>query len=207
MGILAVEDALISHVKTLLGFPAAPKVRKVESVPMDINDLELLKAIALDTPGVYISFGGGTPPTKPGGTTAQIAGRWGVFAATGHASGQSARRRGDAKQVGAYELIDTLIPSLHGFTVPDHGSLSLVAVENLFSGEIDKHGITIYSAVFQMPMAWASAADLSLLTPFETFDAQYDIPTFETDAERQKWLQGNYTTSKPNAEDKVPLPQ
>lgn len=207
MGILAIEDALISKIKTVLGFPAAPKVNKVASMPMDINDLELLRAIAIQTPGVYVSFGGGTPPTKPGGTTAQVMGRWGVFVATGHASGQEARRRGDAKQAGAYELIEVLIPSLHGFTIAEHGTLLLVAVENLFSGEIDKRGITIYSAVFQMPMAWPSDADLSLLDSFQTFDAQYDIPTHETGAEHQKWLDGDYTTSRPDAEDTVNVPQ
>lgn len=202
MGILSIEDALISHIKTALG----NKVRKVDSLPADF-DAETVRRMLVDAPAVYVAFGAGSSPGARSGTTAEILARWGVFAVTAHASGQAARRRGDSQQIGAYELLEILIPLLHGFTIPGEGTLSLTAVENLFNGEVEKKGLSVYSAVFQMPMIWSSDADLSLLTPFQTFAVQLDIPPFETEAERRKWLAENYTTSTPDAKDNVTLPQ
>lgn len=51
--------------------------------------------------------------------------------------------------------------------------------------------------------------DTAVLADFITFHADTDIPPFETAAEHAKWLEEppDQTTSKPDAEDSVTLPQ
>jgi phage gp37-like protein len=201
MAIKAIEDNLIERIKVLL----TTKVRTVESLPGDW-DADMFKRLLRMVPGVFVVFAGGAPK-EYGGESAFINARWVVIVATGNASGEAARRRGDGTQIGAYEILEQILAHLHGYNVPDEGSLSLVSLENLYSGEIDKQGLAVYAATFQMPMSLPADLDLASLTPFETFDAFYDIPKFETDAERQKWLDGDQSTSKPDAEDTVAVPQ
>jgi hypothetical protein len=155
---------------------------------------------------VFVVFAGGAPK-EYGGETAHLNASWVVIVATANAAGEAARRRGDGTSVGAYALLELVLAYLHGYTVPGEGSLSLVNTENLYDGQIDKQGLAIYAATFQMPMALPADLDLASLTPFETFDAFYDIPKFETEAERLKWLAGDFTTSTPDAEDNVALEQ
>ncbi len=206
--ITTAEDAIVARVKTLLGFPATPKVRNVETIPAEIDDQTLL-SILQKAPGVFVAFTGGADQ-RPGQTAAVILATFALLVVTNHANGEAARRRGDTTQIGAYEIFETIIPGLNGYNLGDDvGTPAFVRIENLFTPGGDRKGAAMYSVVFQMPLSWPSDVDLSLLTPFQTFDAQYDIPTFETEAERLKWLENppNYTTSKPDAEDKVNVPQ
>jgi len=200
MSIKVIEDALIAEIQAALG----NKVRSISSLPGDW-DAEMFKRLMALVPGVFVVFAGGAP-TAFGGTAPFINAHWVVIAATGHASGEAARRRGDGSWIGAYEILETLVPRLHGFTVPDEGSLALVDVANLYNGAIDKQGLAVYAATFQMPMALATVADLATLDAFTTFDAQYDVPPFSSAAEHAKWLAGDYSTSNPDGEDKATLP-
>lgn len=174
MGILAVENAIIAEIKTVLAVGSgASNVRMVDSLPGDW-DADMLKRLLRLVPGVFVAFIGG-PALAASGETVMIEAHWTVIAATGHASGEAARRRGDAKQIGAYEILEKLLPKLHGFAIADEGSLSFVEVKNLYTGEIDKQGLAVYAAEFKMPMALPSDIDLATLTPFVTFDAKYDF--------------------------------
>lgn len=200
MSIAAVEKALIEKARAVL----QNRVREIESLPADW-DADTLNRILLALPGVYWIMGGGRG--TPGRTDGMVPIEWACVIATNHASGARTRLRGDAVQVGASELIDVLIPSFNNYTVPDEGTLALVAIENLNTPELDRKGVSLYALLFQMPMAWPAVADLNSLAPFQTFDAKYDIPTHTTDAEHRKWLADNYTTSRPDAEDNVAVPQ
>ncbi len=202
--LLTAEDAIIARVKALL----TNKVKTVESIPAEIDD-QTLHAILQRAPGVFVAFTGGAEPRR-GQTAATILATFALLVVTNHASGEAARRRGDVTQIGAYEIFDTIIPGLNGYNLgADIGTPAFVRVENLFTPSADRKGAVLYSAVFQVPVTWPSDADLATLNAFQTFDAQYDIPVHETTAEHQKWLQEppNYTTSKPDAEDKVNVPQ
>jgi len=201
MGIKAIEDNLIERLKVLFN----TKLKAVDSLPGDWDE-EMFKRLLRQVPGVFVVFAGGAPK-EYGGESVNILARWVVIAATGHASGEAARRRGDGAVIGAYEIMEVMIAQLHGYVVPGEGSLALVDLQNLYSGKIDNQGLAVYAATFQMPMALPADVDLDSLDPFETFDAFYDIPKFESDAERQKWLDGDFTTSKPDAEDNVQLAQ
>ena len=200
MSIKAIEDNLIERIKVLLD----TKVRMVDSLP-GVWDGEMFKRLLRTVPGVYIVFAGGAPKNY-GGESAFINASWVVIVATGNAS-EAARRRGDGTGIGAYDILERVLAHLHGYVVPEEGALSLVSVENLYSGEVDKQGLAIYAATFQMPMSLPADLDLAALDAFETFDAFYDIPKFETEAERLKWLAGDFTTSTPDAEDNVALEQ
>lgn len=201
MNIAAVEDVLIAECKAALG----SKVRGVESLPGDWDD-EMLNRLVRAVPGVFVVFGGGPRRGAPGEIEASINARFTVITATGHASGEAARRRGDRQQVGAYELLSVLVPRLHGFTVPNVGTLALDDVGNLYSGVIDTKGLAVYTATFSVPLKFELVADPELLAPFETFDVKFDVPPM-TPAERPRWLADDFTQSRPDAHDTVVLPQ
>ncbi len=57
------------------------------------------------------------------------------------------------------------------------------------------------------PLDLVPDLDVSTLASFITFHADTDIPPLESAAEHAKWLAGDQTTSKPDAEDTVTLPQ
>lgn len=200
MGIKVVEDKLIERLKVLF----STRVKSVDSLPGDW-DADSFKRLLRLVPGVFVVFAGGSPRDY-GGETAFLNARWVVIAATANASGEAARRRGDGAQIGAYEIVEIVVAQLHGHVVPGEGALSLVDVQNLYSGEVDRQGLAVYAATFQMTMSFPADVDLAALADFETFDAFYDIPKFETDVERKKWLAGDFTTSKPDAEDKAQVP-
>ena len=203
MSILTMEDGLVVAITAAL----AGRVKAVESLPGNWDD-DTMKRLLRQVPGVYVSWvGGQTANGRDGGVAGMTNGVWIVYVATGHASGEAARRRGDSQQVGAYELLDILIPLLNGFVVPGEGSLSLVRVENLYSGTVDRQGLCLYAMHFNMPMSWPTTVNETGLTPFETFAPLYDIPAHSAGTEHRKWLAGDLSTSKPDASDVINLPQ
>lgn len=200
MSILAVETFLVNKIKALLG----NKVRSVETLPGDWDD-EMLKRFAHSVPAAFISWPGGERTDAGGATEARIDARWVVLVATGHPT-EVRRRTGDARQVGAYELVTVLAPNLHGLAVPGVGSLGLVNVQNLYTGSIERQALTVYALTFSLPITFELVPPDELLAPFETFAAQYDVPPITT-ANHPAWLAGDYSTSNPDARDQVDLPQ
>lgn len=199
MSIAATEAHLIETIKADLG----NRIKTVTSVPSEWSD-DLLKSMLLMAPFVAVAFPGGTAP-KPGSSYAYMDANWEVYVGTAHASGQQARRLGDALQIGAYELIERMVGLLHGHEVPDVGVLDFRSVDNLFTGTVDRQGLAVYGVRFALPMMALPPAAVAL-DDFETFDAQYDLPPLADDSAHQAWLAGDYTTSSPDAHDTVVLP-
>jgi len=199
MSIKVAEAAIIAKIKALVG----NTVRAVESLPGDWDD-DTLKRLLRLVPGVFIAWAGG-PAKELGGNDLAIAGSWMVFIATGHASGEAARRLGDAQQVGAYDLIELLAPGLHGYTVPDVGTLGLTRCDNLYTGVIDRQGLAVYALAFGLDMPFDLPNEAGLGN-FITFDAQLDIPPHSPESERREWIAGDYSHSNPDAHDTVTLP-
>ncbi len=203
MSIATLEASLIATIKAALG----NKVRAVESLPGNWDD-DTLKRLLRQVPGVFIAWAGAQPASgRDGGVGALTSGLWLVYVATGHASGEAARRLGDSQQVGAYELIDTLVPLLNGHTIVGEGTLSLTRVENLYSGSVDRQGLCLYALHLSLPMCWPTTVNEGALALFETFAPQYDTPPFSSATEHAKWLAGDYGTSNPDARDTVAVPQ
>lgn len=202
---MSIEATEADMIATLTA-AAAQRVRKVESLPSEWDD-DMLKRMLQMVPCILVAFAGGGAKAQ-GEVAAVIDSQWIVYAATGHASGQAARRLGDAQQVGAYELVQrVIIPALHQHTVPGVGTLSLVRIDNLFTGSVEKQGLAVYSVAFAMPLAFDVGCDPATLTPFETFDAQYDLPPLGDAAQHRQWLDGDYSASRPDARDAVALTQ
>lgn len=185
MSIVAIEDDLVARIKALLG----ASVREVDSLPGALNDPETLRALARSAPSVYLAFLGGRQRVA-GDPDAYLNGVWAVYAVTAHRSGTAARRRGDGREIGAYEILQRVVPVLSGYVVQDHGTLEFQAIENLFSMQFDRQGTTVYAATFRLPMVLARETDLTALADFATYHATH---TLAPDA--------------PVAEDEVQLPQ
>ena len=157
-----VEDSLITRIKQLFG----NTLRMVDSLPGDLNEA-LLKQIIITAPGVYLLFTGGQ--RRKTENSSDIDGKWVIFAITGHASGQAARRRGDAIMIGAYQIISIICGNLDGFVIDTVGTLELAGVQNLFNGAIERQGCSLYAATFTLPMTFAPGVNPALLENFVTF--------------------------------------
>jgi|CXWL01.1.fsa_nt_gi phage gp37-like protein len=206
MGIKNVEDALLAKITDVLKVGGVPLVKTIDVLPSDWDN-DMLRKFAAVAPCVLIAFSGGVVKDVGATDSVSVQAQWSVIAVTAHASGNAARRRGDSTRIGAFEICERLMPVLHGHTIENEGSMSLVALENLWSGEIEKQGIAAYGMRFELPMTFPFVLDDSALDDFETFDAKYDIPPFAGELEYASWLQDDFSTSKPEARDTVSLPQ
>lgn len=199
--IVLCEDAIVAKATAVLG----ALVRGVETLPGDWDD-QMFKRLLAAVPGVFVIFSGGARSNGAGQQEAAIEGRWTVLTATGHASGQEARRRGDAMEVGAYHLVGLLAAHLHGYTIPGVGTMSLLDVQNLYTGAVEGQGLAIYALTFSLPMTFDLVdGDGGKPGYFVRFDAQLDVPPHNPERHRA-WLRADYDLARPDALDTVILP-
>lgn len=172
--IASVEDAMINEAKTRL----AGKIRTADSLPGSWS-LDTLKRILEKAPAVFVNFVGGQSGGNQEQTT--IDARFVAYFVSGQASGHAARRRGSAQEIGAYEMMETLVPFLHGCTIPDRGSLMLQQIGQEINEATFDLGATVYSAAFSLPrLEWPlEGPDLDA---FETVHVDYDLDP-DSDAE------------------------
>lgn len=203
MAILAVETKMIDALRDASALRAEGTSRKpvmVDSLPGNWDD-QMLREFLASPPALLTSFDGGTVGDAG---SAIVKSKWIVYVVTAHASGQAARRRGDALQAGAYELLElVVVPALHCLVIEDVGTLMLESIENVWTGQVERQGLAVYAAVFALQMDLTAKPAESELTPFETFFAQYDVPPHESDAQHRRWLVADYGTSTPDAKDDV----
>lgn len=164
-----VENTMIERCRQLIG----EHVKTIEDLPGSWDEATL-KAARRKVPGIYIAWSGG--PAVPG-TRALLNSRYAVYVVTGQASGERARRRGNGREVGAYEILERVVPGLHALSVEGVGSLQLERVDNLYSDRADQQGVVIYGAVFSLNrMMFPAALDASGLADFQTFHADSLVP-------------------------------
>lgn len=200
MSIAAIEAALIERTRDVL----RNTVKEVGSLPAEFST-DMFRTIALRLPGVYWVFGMGAT-SAAAANTAMIDGRWACVIVTQHARGDKERRIGDATGPGAFDLIDILVPALHGYDVSDAGSLVLIDTQNLYEGEFEKQKIAVYVLVFELPMCWPMQIDERKLDEFRELYGFYDVPPHDSSVQHTKWLAGDESESKPDAKDKITLP-
>ncbi len=200
--IAATEDAMVDAVRALLG----QRLRTVGSVPASFSAQELHDRLR-GAPAVYVGFLGGQ--AVPSDTAVVLDARFAVYALTQSAAGEQARRRGDAVSIGAYDIIEAVSPRLHGLritagdppvAVEGTGTLTFVEAANLWAEELDRAGVSLYSATFGIQLAFAPP-DIDRLGVFATFVPQYDVPPF---GPRSEPLSEPDTSV--DAEDHVSLP-
>lgn len=179
MSIKQIEDHLVTRIKTHFG----SVLKAVDTLPTDFDANEFERVLRL-APGVFISFGFGPAMKDSAIQRVTIASRWTIIAVSGNAGGEKQRRHGSLVEIGAYEIMERLIPLLHDYVVPDVGTLSLMDADNLFSGELDKKGVSMYAAVFTLPMTFESNLfDENGLDDFITFHGDYDLAAPDGSAE------------------------
>jgi len=193
------EDAIIARAIEALTVDGKRLVRVVESLPGDWDD-EMLRRLLRAVPGVFVAFAGG--PAQPG-ATAEVKGRWVVYVVTGHASGEAARRRGDAQEAGAYLLTCLLVQALHDWAPDrDTNALALSDLSNLYTGSIDKQGVAVYAITFEAPLCFGVTQPPNL-GDFATFVANYDVAPISPEGIQRMWLNENDQLGGPDARDHV----
>jgi phage gp37-like protein len=172
MGVIAtVEDALLAEVVATFG----ATLRHQDSLPGGWT-LDTLKRALQLSPGVYVAFTGLTP----GGNEGYHNGRFSVYAVTKGAS-DTTRRRGTARVLGAYDILEQLLPRLDGLLVPDVATARVSGVDNLFRDAMFDLGGAVYAIQLTVPnMPLDYQVDESTLDDFVTFDAVHDLDTDQT---------------------------
>ncbi|SNT07673.1 phage protein Gp37 [Pseudomonas segetis] len=163
-----IEDEIIARCKRVVG----QHVRTIEDLPGNWDE-QTLKAARRNVPGIYIAWSGGRGLP---GSRASMTSRYAVYVVTGQASGERERRRGNNRQVGAYELLERIVPAVHGLAVKDVGTLQLEQVDNLYSDRADQQGIVIYGAVYTLKTPFPAPLDANDLADFETYHANSRVP-------------------------------
>ncbi|PLX49119.1 MAG: hypothetical protein C0613_08330 [Desulfobulbaceae bacterium] len=158
MGIITdIEDAIISLAAARLG----STVRKIETLPGGWT-METLKRALQFAPGVYVAFLG----AKPGSVDGYFDGRFSVYMVSKGAS-ETSRRRGNQRVIGAYDMIERLLPYLHVLDVEEIGSAMVSGVDNLFRDAMFELGGTVYAINLTMPhMPLDYEPDISGLADF-----------------------------------------
>lgn len=202
MGIAAIESALLAAIEARLG----STITKSESIGGAWSFDALSRALQF-APGVYVAFLGGKVGSVPGYLDTTFA----VYCVSkGPIDGQ--RRAGNARVIGAYDMLERLLPVLDGLRIEDLGSVSLESVDNLFTEAMFELGGTVYGIRLSVPsMPLPDPVDLDDLDNFERFEMQMDIKPKNSLAEIAKWLHepADHSTSAPEAEGfaGTPLPE
>jgi phage gp37-like protein len=191
--IAAVEDALLAR----LAEAFQGRLRAIDHVPARLDEAELARVLSL-APAAYTAFLGFQRRERPDRT---VDATWGVYLLAANASGERARRRGDATAIGGYEMALLATAALEGWRPPEAaGPVEVLSCENLFSPAFEKLGRTVYGLAIELPMELPEGVEDPRLGLFETFHADWDVPPH-----------GNVApplpADAPDAADTVSLPQ
>lgn len=161
------EDALIAAAREALG----KTVRQVEAVPGGWT-METLQRALQFAPGVYTTFQGAVA----GSSQNYLNTRFTVYCVTKGADEQ-ARRRGNQRVIGAYDMVALLAPTLGDMTVPGVGTLVLRGIDNLFRDAMFELGGTVYGIQLELPnMPFDFQADLASFADFKLWHADHYNP-------------------------------
>ena len=182
-----IENDIVARLKT----PLDAKTKEIATRP-GAWSIDLLQRVLQRAPAIYVSFLGGTP--RKGEHEAIFDARFDVYAVSRRINDDLQARQGNQRMIGAYDMLETSIKTLHGQTLADVGTYQLQSIENLFGDAMFQLGGVIFAATFLLPgLTIPSDLDLSTLDAFVTFDEQYDIDTTQN--------------GEPVAEDTITLPQ
>jgi hypothetical protein len=165
--IAAVEDDILAVVAATL----PGKLRDSGSLPGSWS-VDLLKQLLQKAPSVYVAFNGGSVNDND---LCTIDARFDVYAVTKEPA-EITRRRGTSTAIGAYDIIQAVVPKLHMHTVPGIGTLHGKDITNLFANVLTTLGGTVYGARLTLPkMSLKVAFSDATLGNFITFHAESDI--------------------------------
>lgn len=167
--ITTVENALADKVRAVFGLPGTSAIRQVETLPGGWTQDMLRRAMQF-APGVYIAFLGGQSENSGGYITARFA----AYVVT-KAAREEDRRRGNAREIGAYDIIDLLAKHLDMLDIADIGTALVRSVENVFNETLFELGGTVYALMLEIPnVPWTEKSTADLM-PFVTFEGTHSL--------------------------------
>ncbi|WP_420555182.1 phage protein Gp37 [Neptuniibacter marinus] len=153
----AVETALISAIKNALG----NSVKKIETHPGHWG-AQTIKHMVMAAPSVFVGFSTGTHIDS---SPDQLKGQWHVYLVGRALNGQ--------REVGIYQMLERLLPALHGLDLGQADALAFLRVKNLFSFAEGKQGVCCYEMTFTLPMNWPDQQDASSLDDWLRYQADH----------------------------------
>lgn len=189
------EQALIATIQGVFTPGGARKLNTVDALPDEIGE-RLVDRFGVHAPAVYVAYLGFTPRQEHGAR--EVISHWAVMAVTGHAREQN-RRRGDAQDIGAYEIAETVTVNLQGQSI---GGSDAVAIRRLLPVQADileRKRLTVYTLDIDIPLAFDPATDETALDNFVTFHGDWDVQPYEPNP--------SLPLADPDAEDIVTLEQ
>ncbi len=161
---LTVEKGIKDTIIATLG----RAVREVETHPGRWGK-EVITQMLSNAPGVYVGFSTGSYKDS-GGDVLQS--QWHVYVVARSLNGKT--------EAGVYQLIERLLPALHGLDLDQSDALRFQRVKNLFSFAEAKHGFSCYEMVFELPMNWPDLIDASALDDWLRYTADHYDPNDPT---------------------------
>lgn len=171
--LITAEDALLAEAKAALSDANGKVLVRVELLPGDIREPDTLRQIAGAAPAVYLAPLGGPVAGNP--DNMQVPFVWSWLFVTNHAAGQQQQLRGDARALGAYQLMQLVLPKINGMTIPGVGTVAVRRIENLFSARTKAKGISMWAAPCSVKVPMPINFDLSALDAFLEATADHQI--------------------------------
>jgi phage gp37-like protein len=129
--IAEVEDQIIEQLRATFG----ATLREVDHKPAKLDAEELARVLSL-APAAYVSFLGFRAGEKLPERTMEAA--YGVYLVAQNAAGEQARRRGDTRLIGAYEMAELAFVALDGWAPASAAStIAIQSCENLFAAALE----------------------------------------------------------------------
>ncbi|WP_445157404.1 DUF1834 family protein [Halomonas sp. E14] len=162
------EDAIVTACRQVLG----QTVATIETLPGPW-DQDALALAFRKMPGVWVYFDGGQP--GKGARGGRIDARFMVYAVTSHASGGRERQRGNSRQIGAYEIVERLVPTLSNKPAAKLGTLMFAGLRVLAPASAQRKGVAVYEMAFTLEMAFPAPRDAADLGDFAIYSATHQV--------------------------------
>lgn len=166
--IAAAEDAIVAAVQGVLG----QTVQTVETLP-GAWDQDALALAFRKMPGVWVYFDGGQPGKGARGN--RLNARFMVYAVTSHASGGRERQRGNGRQIGAYEIVERVVPVLAGQGAAGLGTLMFQGLRVLTPASAQRKGVAVYEMAFHLEMPFPASRDIGDLADFAIYSGTHQV--------------------------------
>ncbi|UXF57490.1 DUF1834 family protein [Chromohalobacter phage YPCBV-1] len=162
------EDAIVAAVQGVLG----QTVQTVETLP-GAWDQDALALAFRKMPGVWVYFDGGQ--SGKGARGNRLNAHFMVYAVTSHASGGRERQRGNGRQIGAYEIVERVVPTLAGQVVGDLGTLMFQGLRVLTPASAQRKGVAVYEMTFHLEMPFPALRDIGDLADFAIYSGTHQV--------------------------------
>lgn len=190
-----------SYVVAIKGCPVGGLLRQVETIPAELSAEEVGERLKV-LPAALVRFAGG--PVPPG-RSITIEGEFTVFVVTGQGVKEDQRRRGTAVALGAYQIAQAVLMTLHGRMLPEPvignpaapidgltvGAPYATDLRSFWGPGVERLGLTVYGITFGQRITFPPIADADI-ADFVTFLGQQTDPDADLGAESSPLPDGEF---------------